>query len=257
MGMSAVRPLAIFLDDGGVMNDNERRGAQWRRLVATYFAPILDGAPEAWEDANYRFTTSLFEQSAWEHRLKSAPDYDSFERTYFVDWMAGMCAYVGVPCPSPERSIEMGRAAYAWIVPRVRASYPGAIEAIRFLHAQGYLLYTASGEASYDLAAYLEGMGVLDCFERLYGPDLVDTLKMGPDYYTRILAGAGIDPADALVVDDTPLCATWASQVGIRSVLVSSHVAEEEPSLLATIPSLADLPALFARLFDPSIEDCE
>ena len=24
---------AIFLDDGGVLNDNQVRGAQWRRLV--------------------------------------------------------------------------------------------------------------------------------------------------------------------------------------------------------------------------------
>jgi FMN phosphatase YigB (HAD superfamily) len=255
MGMSAERPLAIFLDDGGVMNDNEPRGEQWRRLVAAYFAPILGGAPQAWEDANYRFTTGLFEQSAWEHRLKSAPDYESFERTYFVDWMAGMCDFVGVQCPSPERSIELGRAATAWIIPQIRASYSGAVEAIRGLHAWGYRLYTASGAASYDLAAYLEGMGVLDCFQRLYGPDLVDTFKMGPEYYTRILADARVDPADALVVDDSRHAAMWAAQAGVRCVRINSHTKQEEPSLPATIPALADLPALLAFLFGPSIED--
>lgn len=244
MGISSARPLAIFLDDGGVMNDNVPRGEQWRRLVAAYFEPILGGAPEAWEQANYRFATSLFEQSAWEHRLRSAPDYDMFERTYFVDWLAAMCDIVGVPCPSPERSVELGRAATAWVIPQVHAAYPGAAEAVRALHAQGYRLYTASGAASYDLAGYLEGMGVLDCFNRLYGPDLVQIFKIGPDYYTRILADAGIDPADALVIDDSRHAAIWAAQAGVRCMRINSHATKNVPSLLATIPALADLPTL-------------
>jgi len=244
MGISAARPLAIFLDDGGVMNDNVPRGEQWRRLVAAYFAPILGGTHEAWEHANIRIITSILEQSAWEQRLQSAPDYETFERIYFVDWLAAMCDIAGVPCPSPERSVELGRAATAWVIPQVHAAYPGAAEAVRALHAQGYRLYTASGEASYDLAAYLEGMGVLDCFNRLYGPDLVQTFKMGPEYYTQILADAGIDPADALVIDDSRHAAIWTSQAGVRCVRINSHQTEEVPGLLATIPALADLPAL-------------
>ena len=31
----------LFLDDGGVMNDNRLRGEQWRRMVAEFFTPIL------------------------------------------------------------------------------------------------------------------------------------------------------------------------------------------------------------------------
>jgi FMN phosphatase YigB (HAD superfamily) len=67
---------------------------------------------------------------------------------------------------------------------------------------------------------------------------------MGPEYYTQILADAGIEPADALIVDDSRHAAIWTAQAGVRCVRINSHVTEEEPSLLATVPALADLPAL-------------
>ncbi len=46
------RELVVFLDDGGVMNDNRMRGPAWQRLVAEYFAPRLGGEPAAWAAAN-------------------------------------------------------------------------------------------------------------------------------------------------------------------------------------------------------------
>ena len=42
----------IFLDDGGVLNDNDRRGAEWRRLIGEFLSPRLGGEPLAWGAAN-------------------------------------------------------------------------------------------------------------------------------------------------------------------------------------------------------------
>lgn len=39
---------AIFIDDGGVMNDNAVRGPQWQRLIGEYLAPRLGGSGAAW-----------------------------------------------------------------------------------------------------------------------------------------------------------------------------------------------------------------
>ena len=44
--------LTIFLDDGGVINDNAVRGPQWQRLVGRFLSPRLGGEPEAWAQAN-------------------------------------------------------------------------------------------------------------------------------------------------------------------------------------------------------------
>ncbi len=233
----------LFLDDGGVLNDNRLRGEQWQRMVGEFFAPILGGAPEVWARANRVVIDSILEPSAWFARLRAAPDYRSFDLAYQLDWLHRMCAIVGVPPPTEAESVELARRASASIIRRVRAAFPGAVEAIRALHARGYTLHTASGASSDDLAAYLEGMGVRDCFGRLYGPDLIDTFKMGPEFYTRLLADAGVAPEEALVLDDNAEVLRWAAQVGAWTVLVRAG-SPERPATALHIGSLAELPEL-------------
>jgi HAD superfamily hydrolase (TIGR01509 family) len=236
--------LVIFLDDGGVMNDNELRGMQWRRMVGEYFIPLLGGTSEAWSEANYMVSTRMFEADRWSLRLQAAADFASFDRAYQIDWLQGMCEIVGVACPPEEECIELGRRAAAAIISRVRAAFPGAVDATRTLHSQGYTLHTASGEPSSDLAGYLDGMEVRHCFGTLYGPDLIDTFKQGPEYYERIFAHAGIAPSNALVVDDSPRVLSWAAQVGARTVLVHKNALAAGATL--QISSLAELPEIIS-----------
>lgn len=239
--------LVVFLDDGGVMNDNARRGSQWQRLVAEFFAPILGGEQVAWAEANRVVAEGLLEPAAWRSRVLAASDYARFDRAYQRDWLGGMCRLVGVAAPPEEEGFALASRANDWITRRVRADCPGAVEAIRALAARGYALHTASGEPSADLAGYLEGMGVRECFGRLYGPDLLDTFKEGPEYYARLFADTGVPPADALIVDDSPRAVAWAASVGARAVLVS---AEPPPGDGATprIAGLFELPAFIERL---------
>ncbi len=211
----------IFLDDGGVMNDSSRRALQWQRLVAEFFAPRLGGTTEAWREANRLVIDRLLDLERWRLRIKASSDYASFDSTYQFDWLRGMCEVVGIAAPAEAECVALARCAVASIIPRVRAAFPGVVDAIRTLHSQGYTLHTASGEPSSHLAGYLEGMGVRGCFGRLYGPDLIDTFKEGPEYYDRIFADVGIAPADALVVDDNPRAITWAAQTGAQTILVS------------------------------------
>src|SRR6266581_3269207 len=210
----------VFLDDGGVMNDNGTRASQWQRLVSEFFVPLLSGTAEAWSHANRVAADRLFEPGAWRRRVQAAPDYRSFDRAYQMEWLQGMCELVGVGTPPEEECLRLARRAVTFITCRVQAAFPGVVDAIRTLHRQGYMLHTASGESSLDLAGYLQAMGVHDCFGRLYGPDLIDTFKEGPEYYERMLADLGIAPADALVVDDSPHAIGWATQVWARAVLV-------------------------------------
>jgi HAD superfamily hydrolase (TIGR01509 family) len=239
--------LVVFLDDGGVMNDNRRRSQQWQRLVGEFFTPLLGGTPEAWAEANRIVAVGLFDPAAWRARLRAAPDYASFERAYLLDWLSQMCALVGVPGPPAEESVDLARHAGSWIIRRVDAAFPGVVDAVRLLHARGYTLHTASGEPSVDLASYLDVMGVRDCFGRLYGPDLIDTFKEGPEYYERLLSDAGVAPAHALVVDDSLDAINWAAQIGAQTVLVGTS---PSPMTRARhrIGSLTELPGLVERL---------
>ena len=180
-------------------------------------------------------------------RIQAASDYTSFDYTYQLDWLGGMCKLLDIPTPPAEESIELAHRATAYIVPRVHAAYSGVADAIRTLHSQGYTLHTASGEPSTDLAGYLEGMGVRVYFGRLYGPDLIDTFKEGPEYYERIFADVGVSPTDTLVVDDNPNAINWAEQTGAWTVLVSNSIYSGTMATLC-IGSLAELPEIIQRL---------
>lgn len=239
--------LVVFLDDGGVMNDNSLRGAQWQRMVAEFFVPRLGGTPEAWIRANDQVITRMLDPESWQARLSSAPDYTSFDRQYQIDWLQWMCELVRVSTPADEECVALSHAATRYITPRVRAAFPGVVAAIRTLCQQGYVLHTASGESSEDLEGYLCGMGVRECFHRLYGPDLVDTFKEGPQFYERIFADARVAPGDALVVDDNALAVKWAAQVGAKSVLIrADQPSSTSPTLC--LSSLAELPGLIEHV---------
>ncbi|MCX8212923.1 MAG: hypothetical protein OTJ97_00160 [SAR202 cluster bacterium] len=50
--MPTLAVTTIFLDDGGVMNDNTLRGREWQRHVGEYLSPRLGGSLQAWGNAN-------------------------------------------------------------------------------------------------------------------------------------------------------------------------------------------------------------
>ena len=88
----------VFLDDGGVLNDNDRRAVEWRRLLGEFFAPRLGGEPAAWGEANRAVFEGIWDD--WQ-RLQERdedpgvawwPDQDA-------RWLAGMCDRVGVAVP--------------------------------------------------------------------------------------------------------------------------------------------------------------
>lgn len=236
----------ILLDDGGVMNDNQVRGAQWPDLVGEFFSPKLGGAIKAWAQANQAVMQTLLEPANWQRRLRESASYASFERVYWCDWLNAMAEIVGRTLPPEEECIALAQQAELFVIPQIRSAFPGAVEAIQHLHTKGYLLHTASGESSVHLTHYLQGMGVRACFGRLYGSDLLDTFKEGPEYYTRLFADLQILPGDALVVDDSPRVLAWANQLGAHTVLVGPTPATSNASF--NIRSLAELPALLQQI---------
>src|SRR5207248_9127629 len=100
----------LFIDDGGVMNDNAVRGAQWQRLLGEFFPPILGGTPEAWAEANPLVSARLWDEAyiraTWA-RLDA--DYPAFRRAWHLDWLRGMCAWVGVATPPEEAALALVR----------------------------------------------------------------------------------------------------------------------------------------------------
>src|SRR5581483_10036319 len=240
--------LSVFLDLGGVIIDKDQQIAQWQSLVGGCFAELLGGDGEAWTHA-FRIVTNRLEQ--WEEaRGRTSADFVSFYWSYQLHWIRGMCEVVGIMVPAEEECLALAYRAIASITRRVQAALPGAVEAIRILHHQGYSLHLASGSCSLELAGYLDGLGVRHCFGRLYGADLINTFKQGTEYYVHLFADVGIPPEEALVVDDSPQAINWAAETGARTVLVSTS-AHPEIGTLPRIERLAQLPAFLKNFASP------
>jgi len=230
-------PRVLFIDDGGVLNDNALRGPEWLRLIGGFMSPRLGGAPERWARAN----AVVFPQ-VWgdiSKRLSGFATYTDFQRAYSVEWMRAMCARVGVAPPSDDaaETLHVELTCYVW--ERADAAIPGAADAVLALHRAGYTLYTASGGASWELQVITEKMGLGHAFSRLYGSDLVDQVKSGPAFYEKVFAHAGVTASAALVIESEAKCCEWAREAGAQALWVDAKGRGDAPSLEALVRALA------------------
>ncbi len=239
------RPV-IFLDDGGVMNDNRRRGPQWQRHVSDFLAPRLGGRKRDWRLANAVVAERLFRDMSLPASDTSDPPFWFIHDRYLDTWLVGMCRELALDPPDTAAGrLALAREASAYVTRRVHAAIRGAVPAIRALYRRGYPLHTASGEFAADLEGYLDSMGVRPCFGTLYGCDLVGAAKAGPAYYDRLFRHACVEPAQAIVVDDTERALDWAAAVGARTVLCGP--AAPTGGHHGHVARLADLPALLSE----------
>jgi len=237
----------ILLDDGGVLNDNSIRSAEWQRLVGEFLAPRLGGEPRAWGEANDVVFSQVwreFEELRDARIAAGDIEYFDYMGEQRERWLRDMCTFVGVAAPRNPVSLAVETEDY--VLARARCAYPGVANAVRALHDRRYRLGTASGGTSRELEGYVGGLGVRELFpERLYGPDLVGAMKGSREFYDRIFADMNVDPAETLVTDDTPTILAQAEVLGARTVLVTRN----PPAIYDSdvIGSLAELPSLLKR----------
>ena len=238
----------VFLDNGGVITDNSRRGAQYRRLVGQFFVPRFGGTQEAWEAAN-----AVAFPGVWPRFLQRVEHWDAARdiaremSLYYVDWLRSMFAAMGVEPPASDEACgALGQEVDYWINPQIDARFLGVEEAIEAL-ARDYRLYTASDGFSLPLAVAI-GESARH-FERLYGPDLINVPKSsGRPYYDAVFEHAGVDAARALVVDDNLPNIIAAQSAGAHTVFVTSQPSAHEGR---TIARLAELPGIIETLWMP------
>lgn len=100
--------------------------------------------------------------------------------------------------------------------------FPGARALLERCRASGLRLFFASSASTADVEHYL---GLLDARELVEGwtsADDVARSKPCPDIFEAALGQAGVEPAEALVVGDTPYDIAAARAAGIGTVAVRS-----------------------------------
>ena len=203
------KPLALFLDDGGVLNDNRLRGPEWLRLIGEFMPSRLGGTAEQWAEANRVLFPQLWD--SLKRRLPEFASHQQFQRTYSISWMEKMCDFVGVQRPSDEDAVTLYGELSIYVGERAVCAIEGSTDAVVSLYRAGYRLFTASGANSWELQAILGRMGIADLFQQLYGPDLIDHVKYGPEFYDKLFAHAGIQADRALVIESDLECCQLGS----------------------------------------------
>jgi HAD superfamily hydrolase (TIGR01509 family) len=224
--------MAIFFDIYGVLMDPSALAPQWQRLVGEFLVPRLGGEPEAWGSANKYAADRMFAR----YRDPGGTPRETHGRLRRL-WFREMCEHVGVA--TPKEAAALAEETNAWVSERLRASDEGTPEALRTLKGRGFTLFTSAGSVSQDADAYLRGMLVRDLFAETYGTDIIDRWKTNAGFYRKILEHSGIDPKDAVTVDDQERCLDWAKRAGFaRTFLLAPPATTSSHEVIA---SLADL----------------
>ncbi|KAG0316851.1 hypothetical protein BGZ97_006330 [Linnemannia gamsii] len=190
-------PRAIFLDSGGVINDNDRRGPQWVRLLEDYMPTTKIGGPgRLWGKSNAIISDRLHkgQNPLWNQLIDRAKDFHQFYREYYLFWVQEAVRLVNhflkeeydelvrheggddnkerlslvqLTLPeSEEEQIQIAYDAHRYCVSIVRADYPGAVEAIlKLKFDQGFTMYTSSGESAPELDLTLKTLGMSTLLE--------------------------------------------------------------------------------------------
>ena len=242
MPKKRLHEYAIFIDNGNVLSDNARTEPQWIRLTGQYFSTRFGGSAEKWGSANQHAFTIFLDRYRAEAWGRPEMDYNAFQERELAQWIVCMFERVGLDPPPLEDRLDIMLSAYEWITERVRASIPGAVEAVHELNELGCHLYTCSGASSTILRGYLRAMGVEKVFRSYYGPDLVNCPKEGPLFFWRLFEDSGVQTSKAVVVDDMPMVLKWAEECGAICIQVGDS--DQDSGRFTTISGLSELPEL-------------
>jgi phosphoglycolate phosphatase-like HAD superfamily hydrolase len=232
----------VFIDKGGVLVDNTRLSPQYRRLFGEYLPSELGGDADTWANANVGAASRAF--ARYQRASLSAPA--TTIRDWFDEdvrrWLYEMCDEVGRPRPPAAQADRIASGAHEYVRRHVDIRVPRIVERLRHLHARGLKLHVASGDQHADLVGYLETMGTLELFGRVYGSDLLNVWKASPAYCRAILSDTATDLASAVVVDDSARAIAWAAECGLRGAQVRRR--DGEPFEDAVLRAFDDVSAL-------------
>lgn len=233
-----MRVSAVFLDVDGVINDHALNPGMWDSLMGDVLAPALGATPADWGRVNRIVFPAIWAQ---QHTWGIDPIVRIRTEARLI--VTGMCEALALPAPAPEACFELWREVDLYIAASGKAAFPLAAGAIRDLAGLA-AVHTATGNPSWRVNALLGALGVSEHVGFRAGPDLVAIWKNSREYYERVMAGAGVAPAEALVIDDTGECLAFAMQAGAHG----AHITSDSCACPAMfhVESLAEVPHLLA-----------
>jgi len=101
---------------------------------------------------------------------------------------------------------------------------PGVLELLDQAEKKGLLLAIGSSSGYRWISTLVNGLGLKERFDTIVTFDDVEFAKPAPDIYLKVLENLGVEPENALVLEDTYNGALAAKRAGIRVVAVPTQL---------------------------------
>jgi phosphoglycolate phosphatase-like HAD superfamily hydrolase len=247
------RPTTVFFDFDNTLSEPISLFSQFVRHTGRLFSERFGGEAQTWEKATADMLVAV--EDDYIARFVGNPT-NGYRRWLEAlrDHSMGL-VFEAMDLPLPPDAERIARESQFEALSCCDAAFPGAATALTELTRQGHTLHMASGQESEYLRGGLTGMGLVHCFGRLFGPDLIDCAKEGPEYYTAMFTAVGVRSAEVIVVDDYPPAIGWAVAVGapvIQARLSSFRHEAVQPGVAAVMTDLRELPRLVAQIVGDS-----
>jgi phosphoglycolate phosphatase len=141
--------------------------------------------------------------------------------------------------------------AYAGAIDVHTYLYPGAMEAVETLKAQGYGVGICTNKPEALAETLLTRMGIRSAFASMVGADTLSVRKPDPAPLREAARRAGGDPAKCVLIGDSDTDRNTAQAAGVPSVLVTFGPSGADMAALkpeALLDRFEDLPGIVARL---------
>lgn len=217
----------ILFDDGNVLNNNEIRGKLWPEVFANYMMNRFGGSKDQWIQSNRTYFAEFMEDFYSKVRKRARINFKPYFQQHMVNWTTATLSYMNLEIPSEKKLVNLYKEITAFVNPRSVAPNPGIIKCIKELKSKNFNIVTSSGETSFELDGYLTGMGIKQYFDKLYGPDLINTGKFSSHFFQQIVNDLGISESQAILIEDNPEMIRMAQEIGIN--VIQSIIVNEKP----------------------------
>jgi HAD superfamily hydrolase (TIGR01509 family) len=135
---------------------------------------------------------------------------------------------------------ELGELMHSLLQKEV-SSRPGAVELVARLREDGVRLALASNSSRFLVETALATAGLTDAFEAIVTSDDVAQAKPAPDIYLVACARLGIEPAEALALEDSAPGIEAAKAAGLVCIAVPQFAETDVSAADRVIDSLEEL----------------
>jgi HAD superfamily hydrolase (TIGR01509 family) len=207
---------------------------RYRAVIFDMDGLLLD-TETLWHEAEVELFRRHGAEFTWDDKM--AVIGTSFEITarYFADRL-GRPREEGAALVDEMVALMHGR------VRRQVDARPGALELVeRLREMDGVRLGLASNSPRFLVDDALATAGLSDVFETIVTPADVDRAKPAPDIYLRACANLGVEPSEALALEDSGSGVTAAKAAGLTCIAVPQFAETDVSAADRIIDSLEEL----------------